>query len=50
MQTLINSAIKRVTRTFAATFADAEILQHSRRAGAARVSVNEIGPVEDPKD
>ena len=41
-----DSAIKRVTRTFAATLADifAETLQNSRRAGAARIFVSVTGP------
>ena len=41
-----DSAIKRVTRTFAATLADAftEILQNSRRAGATRARVAVTGP------
>ena len=40
-----DSAIKRVTRTFAATIADgfSEILQNSRRAGATRVRVAVAG-------
>ena len=43
-----DSAIKRVTRTFAATLADifAEILQNSRRAGATRVRVTLTGPAD----
>ena len=42
------SAIKRVTRTFAATLTDAfsEILQNSRRAGATRVRVALTGPAD----
>ena len=41
-----DSAIKRVTRTFAATLADifTETLQNSRRAGAARIFVSVTGP------
>ena len=43
-----DSAIKRVTRTFAATLADifTETLQNSRRAGATRVRVTLTGPAD----
>ena len=42
------SAIRRVTRTFAATLTDAfsEILQNARRAGATRVRVTLTGPAD----
>ena len=42
------SAIRRVTRTFAATLTDAfsEILQNARRAGATRVRVAVTGPAD----
>ena len=42
------SAIRRVTRTFAATLTDAfaEILQNARRAGATRVRVALTGPAD----
>ena len=42
------SAIRRVTRTFAATLTDAfsEILQNARRAGATRVRVTVTGPAD----
>ena len=43
-----DSAIRRVTRTFAATLTDAfsEILQNARRAGATRVRVAVTGPAD----
>ncbi len=43
-----DSAIRRVTRTFAATLADifTETLQNSRRAGATRVRVAVAGPAD----
>ena len=43
-----DSAIRRVTRTFAATLADifTETLQNSRRAGATRVRVAVTGPAD----
>ena len=43
-----DSAIRRVTRTFAATLADifTETLQNSRRAGATRVRVTVAGPAD----
>ena len=43
-----DSAIKRVTRTFAATLADifTETMQNSRRAGATRVRVTVTGPAD----
>ena len=45
-----DSAIKRVTRTFAATLGDifTELLQNARRAGAARVRVVVAGPDDGP--
>ena len=45
-----DSAIKRVTRTFAATLSDifTELLQNARRAGAARVRVVVAGPDDGP--
>ena len=44
-----DSAIRRVTRTFAASLADAftELLQNSRRAGATRVRVALAGSDAD---
>ena len=46
------SAVKRVTRIYAATAAEilAEILQNSRRAGAARVRVTLAAPAGQPAD
>ncbi len=46
------SAVKRVTRIYAATLADifAETLQNSRRAGAARVCISVSAPTCDPAD
>ena len=45
-----DSALKRVTRTFAATLGDifTELLQNARRAGAARVRVVAAGPDGGP--
>ena len=45
-----DSALKRVTRTFAATLGDifTELLQNARRAGAARVRVVVAGPDDGP--
>ena len=45
-----DSAIRRVTRTFAATLGDifTELLQNARRAGAARVRVVTAGPDDRP--
>ena len=45
-----DSALKRVTRTFAATLGDifTELLQNARRAGAARVRVVAAGPDDGP--
>ena len=45
-----DSAIRRVTRTFAATLGDifTELLQNARRAGAARVRVVAAGPDDGP--
>ena len=44
------SAVKRVTRIYAATLADifAEILQNSRRAGAVRVGISVAAPTAQP--
>ena len=46
------SAVKRVTRIYAATLADifAETLQNSRRAGAARVRISVSAPTARPDD
>ena len=46
------SAVKRVTRIYAATLADifAETLQNSRRAGAARISIAVSAPTRGPAD
>ena len=46
------SAVKRVTRIYAATLADifAETLQNSRRAGAARVRISVTAPTDPPDE
>ncbi len=46
------TAVKRVTRIYAATLADifAETLQNSRRAGAARVRISVAAPAHGPAD
>ena len=46
------SAVKRVTRIYAATLADifAETLQNSRRAGAARVRISVAAPIARPDE
>ena len=46
------SAVKRVTRIYAATLSDifAEALQNSRRAGATRVRIAAATPARDPAD
>ena len=46
------SAVKRVTRIYAATLADifAEILQNSRRAGATRVRISVAAPARNAAD
>ena len=46
------SAVKRVTRIYAATLADifAETLQNSRRAGATRVNISVAAPARGPAD
>ena len=47
-----DSAVKRVTRIYAATLADifAETLQNSRRAGATRVNISVAAPARGPAD
>ena len=49
---ITESAVKRVTRIYAATLSDifAEALQNSRRAGATRVRIAAATPARDPAD